>query len=180
VYLRGILLTTGTVTLEINKAVGGGGTGGVRPAATILGTPTVVNMPLLSLVSQVVYTTVDFDFSDVQLGSTDQEIVLLFKGSGGGCADVRYLNSSSAPADNQQFEYTSNSGSSWSPVAAQVNYNDIRYTILASSPTTTTSEVLTPHYYQDTITVAVAPGTRGGDSVQSTVRLLNSPEVPTP
>lgn len=175
--LRGILLTTGTVTLEIHKAIGGGS---FLPSSTIIGTPATVNMPSLTLVSQVVYAPVDFTFSDALLGASDSELVLLIKGSGGGCADVKYLTATTAPADSQAMQWTANSGSSWSPISGQINRNDIKYTISATSQTTTTSEVLAAKYYLDTVTIDMSPGSAGGSPVHTTVLVLNSPEVPTP
>jgi hypothetical protein len=173
--LKSIDGTPGTVTVGIYKAVGSGNT---QPSSTLLGTP--VSFSNTSLTSA--YTTVSFDFSDVKVTAADREIVIYVKATGGaaGTAYLQYLYSTSAPADSTVMRWTSNSGSSWSPNSSSVNQNDVRFTLVGGTTTTTSRESLVNTYYLDTVNVAVTPPSTGGDPLRTTVLVLASPQVPSP
>lgn len=166
---------TGTVTVGIYRAVGGGNT---QPSSILLGTPVSVSNTTLT----DTYAAVNFDFSDVKITTADREIVIYVKANGGaaGTAYLQYYYSASAPADSTVMRWTSNSGSSWSPNSSSLNQNDVRFTLVGGTTTTTSRESLVNTYYLDTVNVSVTPPTTGGDSLRTTVLVLASPQVPSP
>lgn len=164
----------GTVTVSIHRPATAGSP---QPATTPIGTPVTVATSLMTSS----YASVNFDFTDVELTSSDTELVIVAKGSGTGSADAQYLYSTLAVADSGTMLYTSNSGTAWNPTKANLlNQNDLKYTLTASRNTSSSAETLTPHYYLNSVGISVLPPSTGGDTIRTTVLVHNTPEVSGP
>jgi hypothetical protein len=161
-----------TLTMAIHRPESPGSS---IPASEPVGTP------VTTLVSQLStgYTWVESQFSDVEVGASDVNLMIVVKGSSTSSATLKYMSSSIAPADEYIFRYTTNSGSSWQP-SGSLNYWDAPFFVYGryERPLTTTASVEAHEMTTVGITMRGGPGSR--DWVHTQVELLNKPLTPAP
>jgi prepilin-type N-terminal cleavage/methylation domain-containing protein len=153
------------------------GDGSYEPDPTAIGTPaTILGSALLTTTKML-----SAPFSDVvvqDLGRTDYCLVL--KAPTTAPAYAEYLYAKSAPDDGMAYRWTTDGGTSWDPRANQLNQQDLRFYVYGSFGTTGTQEVTVDRYFVTNATVALQISTDASTRVETSVQVLNAPEVASP
>lgn len=163
---------TGNVSVSVHQTVGGGNP---DPKPTPIGTPAVIASSSLPLIA----SWIEFNFSDVVLNNpnSNKDFAVVVKGSSGtGCANIFYLNSSSAPKDAPVMIWTTNSGSSWNPKKSSQYQNDMFlrvYGNVTSKDTQQTQTITDTHLRR--VSVSLRNGAASANRHVCTVRTLNRP-----
>jgi hypothetical protein len=151
--------------------------GSYEPEATSIGSPATVAGGLLT-VSPSWHIA---NFSDVTItdpARTDYCLVVSISGTTS--AFVEYYYSKDAPANNTFLKWTDDGGASWDPRANQKDQYDLRFYLYGSYLTTGTQEVTVERYFVTSMRTSVRLGPDSTSRVETTVQILNQPEVATP
>ena len=166
-----IINPAATVSVGIHRPAS---PGDPEPQATPLGTPAV--RLTSSLGTSYVWT--DFTFSDVVVDPTDPELVIVLKGTALGTANVRSYYWKFAPADTTNLIWTTDSGASWDPRASAQDDYDMPFHIYGTYETETTQDVTTDQYFLHSVGIRLRAGPDTSTRVETSVPVLNEPEVP--
>lgn len=150
--------------------------GSPLPQSSPIGTP--VTMSNSSLTSS--YNWVDFYFTDVPLGVTDSEFVIVAKGGASTAAKVFYLFGSAAPSNGAIAVWTTNSGSGWNPASKDYNKYDAPFEAYASYTTTTPQQTTVYRYFVTAARLVLRTGGDTATRLQTEVQVLSAPEVVSP
>jgi len=106
---------------------------------------------------------------------------IVVRGKSGEYAQVQRWDYSAAPANGTIGRWSSNSGSSWLPTAAnQLNRYDHPFEVFATWVTQNRSVSTVTRYYLTRVGVTVRAADAASTRVHTGTRLLNQPEVATP
>ena len=170
------------VRLKMKKPLVGGNDGHVTivrrqsagnqlPATMPVGSTSAISFGLLT--TSFVWVTASF--SDVVFATPETELCILVKGPAATSAQVQYLNATGAPADSNYFRWTTDGGSSWLPTSGW-DRNDAYYEVWGTWQSEQVQTAQTSFYYLTTVGVLID----AGDTVRSSARVLNEPEVAGP
>lgn len=162
------------IQLSIRRSLGDGS---YLPAATPIGTPALVPGADIEAMGAWHAAT----FSDVLVSDlARQDYCLVVEVPVIPPAYVHFYYSKSAPDDGMYHRWTENGGASWEPRSNQINQQDLRFSVHGKFSTTGTLEITVDRYFLTSVRVAVRAASDPSAKVETSVPVLNAPEVATP
>lgn len=153
------------------------GDGTYEPQSTPIGTP--ASIPGTTLSTTPFWK--EAVFSDVvvkDVGRMDYCLVVTLLGTMP--AQVQYLYGKSAPDDRIYLRWTDDGGASWEPRANQLNEQDLCFFVYGSYATTGEEEITTERYFLTSARLTLRVGDDAATRVETSIRILNAPEVMSP
>jgi hypothetical protein len=150
--------------------------GGPSPSTTQVGSS--ASIATSSLTTSYPGTFNDFVFSDVTFTSPPTELNFVVKGTGSSCGSVMYYNALLAVPNTPVWQWTTSSGSTWTPTGSVLTQNDGYFEIYGTYryPTSTVQNTDTFYLHQFTVSADSA----GATHAEVTMRALNQPVVAGP
>lgn len=153
------------------------GDGSFEPDPTPIGTPfTIPGTDLETSFLQIPAT-----FSNVRISDISRtDYCLVIQGSDGVAtwADVYYAKS--APDNGTVLRWTEDGGASWDPRSNEINQRDLRFSVWGRYATTGQQEITVDRYFVTSTRIALRIGPNPSTRVETSVQVLNTPEVATP
>lgn len=149
------------------------GDGSYEPEATAIGTPATIPGASLTTITTMMTTL----FSDVvvqDVARTDYCLVL--KGSTTTLAYAQYMYSKSATYNAMYYLWTTDGGSSWDP-SKNLEQQDLRFYLYGSFGMTGTQEVTVDRYFLTAASIGLQISADTSTRVETSVQVLNAPEV---
>jgi len=147
------------------------------PASAVIGTPSVRSVT--GLLSAFSWT--DFPFSDVNITDlTRNDYCLVVRGSVLNLGNLQVNYNKSAPANGIVYRWTTDGGATWSPTTVDIHKRDIPIRIEGRFQLRTVTEVNVDHNYATSVRIALQLGTNPLSWTETTVEILNEPEVSGP
>ena len=152
--------------------------GNPQPAASPIGTP--ATLPSSSLPAAFDWT--GFTFTDVVITDLAQtDFVIVAKGVGAQTAVLQHLYSTNAPADVPVMLWSTDSGATWSPSTARLQkQNDAMFRVYGRYTASSDQQIETSRYFLTAAAIKLRVGADAAARLQTSVPLLNEPEVATP
>ena len=105
---------------------------------------------------------------------------LVIKGTGATPVYLRYMYSSSAPADGMFLRWTADSGASWDPGDKDIDEQDLVFNVYGSFGTTGEQEITVDRYFLTSTRLALRIGSESSSRVETGAEILNAVEVSAP
>ncbi len=149
--------------------------GSYEPAATPIGTPATIPGSALGMAALWHRA----DFSDVIVSDPDRtDYCLVVTLVGSTPCFTNYYYSKSAPDDGMYYLWSDDGGASWDPRANARNQQDLRFKVYGSFATTSTEEVVVTRNFVSGVRIKLRTQSAESTRVETSVQVLNSPEVP--
>lgn len=156
--------------------------GNPEPATDPIGTPVVLSSSTLNPYPTFVWE--EFTFSDVVISSPGTEYVIVLKGFWPDIspfdAQVMRYGSTVAPPDDTVGVWTADSGSTWNPKANRRDQNDFLFRAYGTYETAGGGPVEETRYFITGVNLQLRVGPDASTRVETSVQILNSPEVAAP
>ncbi len=150
------------------------GDGSYEPDATAIGTPATIPGANLTMMATMKTAT----FADVLVTDAARtDYCLVLKGSDTTLAFTQHLYSKFAPDDGMYYRWTEDAGSSWDPPANKIKQQDLRFYVYGSFATMGTQEITVDRYFVTATGIGLQIGTDASTRVETSVQVLNAPEV---
>jgi hypothetical protein len=148
--------------------------GTYTPATASIGVPTVV--PGTGLTTS--YQQIPVYLSGVAVNDPSrQDYCLVIKGTNANVGWVEGLNHSSAPANGTYQLWTTDSGSSWSPMAKDRQKYDTKFNVWGYFSSTSEQTVTVDKYFLSSVRLVLRVGADAATRMETSVQVLNEPEV---
>ncbi len=153
------------------------GDGSFEPDATPIGTPfTIPGTDLETSFKQIPATFSNVRISDIS--RTDYCLMIQGGDSVATWADVYYAKS--APDNGTVLRWTEDGGASWDPRSNEFNKRDLRFSVWGRYATTGQLEITVDRYFVTSTRIALRVGPNPSTRVETSVQVLNTPEVASP
>ena len=163
-----------SVTLGVHRSLADGSR---NPGPTAIGT--AGSIPGTSLTTSPTWLSANFIGATVtDLARTDYCLVL--KASDTALAWAECLYSKSAPTDTFVQKWTTDGGAVWNPKARLQDEQDLRFRVWGIYRITSSQNVTTYRYFLRSIGASLQVGTIAAAGVETSVQVLNMPEVTGP
>jgi hypothetical protein len=162
------------ITVAIHRSLNDGS---YKPAAAAIGTPAII--PGTSLTTSPLW--IDALLSDVIVTDlTRTDYCLVVSGDDNSIGYAQYFYSTSAPVDAIYMRWSTDGGVTWSPTTSKLKQQDVRFYVYGASASQTTQPVVTQRYFVTSTGVTVRIGSDPSARVETSVQILNAPEVASP
>jgi len=153
------------------------GDGSFEPGPTPIGTPfTIPGTDLETSFKQIPATFSNVRISDIS--RTDYCLVIQGGDSVATWADVYYAKS--APDNGTVLRWTEDGGASWDPRSNEFNKRDLRFSVWGRYAATGQQEITVDRYFVTSTKIALRVGLNPSTRVETSVQVLNTPEVASP
>lgn len=153
------------------------GDGSLEPDPTPIGTPaTIPGTDLETSFLQIPATFSNVTISDIS--RTDYCLVIRGGDAVAAWVDVYYAKS---PPDNGTvLRWTEDGGASWDPRSSEFNKRDLRFSVWGRWAATGQQEITVDRYFVTLTRIALRTGLNPSTRVETSVQVLNAPEVASP
>ena len=153
------------------------GDGSFEPDSTPIGTPaTIPGTDLEASFLQIPATFSNVRISD--MSRTDYCLVIRGSDAVAAWADVYYAKS--APDNGTVLRWTEDAGASWDPRSNEINQRDLRFSVRGRWAATGEQEITVDRYFLTSTRIALRAGPNPSTRVETSVQILNTPEVASP
>ena len=155
--------------------------GSAEPGAAMIGT--AGSRMTADLTTDVTPFWTSFTLSGVTVdltGKPIEQFVVVLKSEGTNTAEVRLLNSKSAPNDSTVGIWSDDGGASWDPRSNARIQNDIPFRVTGTYQSSGLQDVTVDSFFLKSVGVRLRSGTDDTTGVESTTAILNVPEVTSP
>jgi hypothetical protein len=167
--------TSGSITVGIHRTAGGGNP---EPGPYPLGTS--ATLAVSSLPTSYAWVQITMP-SDVSVNNLNKEFVIVAKGTATDVARVLFYSSTSAPKDSTPTAmWSTNGGGRWDPAKSEHYTNDHLFYVYGTCQTQSTTDVPITKYYLVTVGLQLCVGADATAHADTTVAVLDQPEVATP
>jgi len=182
-------VTVTKVQLNVDNSSGGGSnftvgiypaqSGSYAPQSTPLGTQATLNSGTLS----TSYAATNFTFSGATASTATQPLCIVVKGtSTTAYGQLKYFTNNTAAHDNFAMMGSGDSGTTWVYPAGALDKQDIPFTVWGTYTYPSTAQQTVSTYYLRSVAVALAagPNANSASRAETTVQVLNQPQVTGP
>lgn len=180
IFTRAIVLMSRMITAPTSFTVGihrSRNDGTYLPESTPIGTPaTVLGSAVPPSVNWAIITLPDIAVTDF----SRSDYCLVIQGQQATPVFVHYYNDRNAPIDSTVLRWTTDGGASWEPPSKDLKKNDLRFHLYGKCETTTTEEITVDRYLLKSVRIALQVGDNSAPRVETSIPILNGPEVTLP